>query len=63
MSLRASVMIMALLNAAHYSAALGADAWPTKTVRVIAAGAAGGPIDILARVVDRKSTRLNSSHT
>lgn len=54
MSLRASVMIMALLNAAHYSAALGADAWPTKTVRVIAAGAAGGPIDILARVVMAK---------
>jgi tripartite-type tricarboxylate transporter receptor subunit TctC len=31
-----------------------ADHWPTKTIRVIAAGAAGGPIDIMSRVVMQK---------
>lgn len=31
-----------------------ADAWPSKTIRVIAGGAAGGPIDIMSRVVMQK---------
>jgi tripartite-type tricarboxylate transporter receptor subunit TctC len=33
-----------------------ADPWPTKTIRILAAGAAGGPIDIMARVVGQKLT-------
>ena len=39
-----------------------ADNWPTKTIRVIAAGAAGGPIDIMSRVVMQKlSDQLGQS--
>ncbi len=30
------------------------DGWPTKTIRVLAAGAAGGPIDIMSRLVGQK---------
>ena len=42
--------------------ATAADAWPTKTIRVIAAGAAGGPIDIMSRVVMQKlSDQLGQS--
>jgi tripartite-type tricarboxylate transporter receptor subunit TctC len=33
-----------------------ADTWPTKTIRVLAAGAAGGPIDIMSRLVGQKLT-------
>jgi len=39
-----------------------ADNWPTKTIRVLAAGAAGGPIDIMSRVVMQKlSDQLGQS--
>ena len=34
----------------------GADTWPTKTIRVLAAGAAGGPIDIMSRLIGQKLT-------
>jgi tripartite-type tricarboxylate transporter receptor subunit TctC len=33
-----------------------ADNWPTKTIRILAAGAAGGPIDIMSRIVGQKLT-------
>lgn len=33
-----------------------ADTWPTKTIRVLAAGAAGGPIDVMSRLVGQKLT-------
>ena len=36
------------------AAAFAADSYPTKSVRVLAGGAAGGPIDIMARVVGQK---------
>ncbi len=36
--------------------------WPTKTIRVLAAGAAGGPIDLMSRVVMQKlSDQLGQS--
>ena len=39
-----------------------ADAWPSKSIRVLAGGAAGGPIDIMARVVGQKlSDQLGQS--
>jgi tripartite-type tricarboxylate transporter receptor subunit TctC len=38
------------------------DGWPSKTIRVLAAGAAGGPIDIMSRVVMQKlSDQLGQS--
>jgi tripartite-type tricarboxylate transporter receptor subunit TctC len=44
------------------TAAAPNDGWPTKTIRVIAAGAAGGPIDIMSRVVMQKlSEQLGQS--
>src|SRR5689334_19376000 len=33
-----------------------ADTYPTKTIRILTAGAAGGPIDIMARIVGQKLT-------
>jgi tripartite-type tricarboxylate transporter receptor subunit TctC len=43
-------------------AAAANDSWPNKTIRVIAAGAAGGPIDIMSRVVMAKlSEQLGQS--
>ena len=39
-----------------------ADVWPSKSIRVLAGGAAGGPIDIMARVVGQKlSDQLGQS--
>ncbi len=44
------------------TSALAADVWPSKTIRVLAAGAAGGPIDIMSRVVMQKlSDQLGQS--
>ena len=38
------------------------ETWPSKTIRVLAAGAAGGPIDIMSRVVMQKlSDQLGQS--
>ena len=53
----------ALATAALCSAnAFAADTWPTKTIRVLAAGAAGGPIDIMSRLVmQRLSEQLGQS--
>ena len=49
-------------TATFNTAALAADAWPSKTIRVLAAGAAGGPIDIMSRVVMQKlSDQLGQS--
>ena len=43
-------------------AALAADAWPSKTIRILAAGAAGGPIDVMSRLVGQKlSEQLGQS--
>src|SRR6187549_2017428 len=36
--------------------ACAADAYPSRPVRVLAGGAAGGPIDIMARVIGQKLT-------
>lgn len=42
--------------------AIAAETWPTKTIRIIAAGAAGGPIDIMSRVLGQKlSDQLGQS--
>jgi tripartite-type tricarboxylate transporter receptor subunit TctC len=49
---RSIVLFVAALLAA--SACFSADSYPTKPVRVLAGGAAGGPIDIMARVVGQK---------
>jgi len=38
------------------TSSFAADTWPTKTIRVLAAGAAGGPIDIMSRLVGQKLT-------
>jgi tripartite-type tricarboxylate transporter receptor subunit TctC len=39
-----------------------ADTWPSKTIRVLAGGAAGGPIDIMSRLVGQKlSDQLGQS--
>ncbi len=38
------------------------EAWPTKTIRILAAGAAGGPIDVMSRLVGQKlSEQLGQS--
>lgn len=54
MSKCASVIAATTVAISCNSVAIGADNWPTKTIRVIAAGAAGGPIDIMSRVVMAK---------
>lgn len=48
------VVIAAAATAFCGGAANAADTWPSKSIRVIAAGAAGGPIDIMSRVVMQK---------
>lgn len=48
--------IVSLLSAGIVAAATAGDAYPIKPIRVIAGGAAGGPIDIMARVVGQKLT-------
>ena len=55
-------MSVRLIRVALAAAALcslscfAADTWPTKTIRVLAAGAAGGPIDIMSRLIGQRLT-------
>jgi tripartite-type tricarboxylate transporter receptor subunit TctC len=53
------VLVLASFAAPH---SFAADPWPVKPIRVLAGGAAGGPIDIMARVVgQRLSEQLGQS--
>jgi tripartite-type tricarboxylate transporter receptor subunit TctC len=53
------VLVLASLVPIH---SFAADPWPAKPIRVLAGGAAGGPIDIMARVVgQRLSDQLGQS--
>jgi len=57
-----SVVVAAALAVLCGAPVFAADTWPGKTIRVLAAGAAGGPIDIMARVVGQKlSDQLGQS--
>ncbi len=38
------------------TASAAAGAWPTKTIRILAAGPTGGPIDVMSRLVGQKLT-------
>ena len=62
-----SVNVLTTALAAAITAALAlpvrAQSWPAKPVRLIVANSAGAATDVAGRVLDRKSTRLNSSHT
>ena len=53
---KAAAVTAAALLSASGSAAPANDGWPTKSIRVLAAGAAGGPIDIMSRLVGQKLT-------
>src|SRR5258705_2542713 len=54
--------IMSCLSAVCLAAASAGDTYPVKPIRVLAGGAAGGPIDIMARVVGQKlSDQLGQS--
>ncbi|HWI15723.1 MAG TPA: tripartite tricarboxylate transporter substrate binding protein [Burkholderiales bacterium] len=60
MPLRKAAMLFAVVLVA--GAAHAADRYPTKPIRVLAGGAAGGPIDIMGRVVAQKlSDRLGQT--
>jgi tripartite-type tricarboxylate transporter receptor subunit TctC len=48
-------LFVALITAGH---GIAADGYPNKSVRVLAGGAAGGPIDIMARVVGQKLAEM-----
>ncbi len=53
----ATVTVALATTAVH-----AADTWPSKTIRIVAPGAAGGPIDIMSRVVMQKlSEQLGQS--
>ena len=57
-----ATMVAAALCSTPGFAAPANDSWPSKTIRVLAAGAAGGPIDIMSRVVMQKlSEQLGQS--
>jgi tripartite-type tricarboxylate transporter receptor subunit TctC len=49
-----SVGVLSLAGASWMSSAMGADEYPAKPIRFIAAQAPGGPVDIMARVVGQK---------
>ena len=51
-SLRAVGIVFALVAAPGFAA----DNYPTKPIRVLAGGAAGGPIDIMSRILGQKLT-------
>src|SRR5258706_15688852 len=54
--------IMSCLSAVCLATASAGDTYPVKPIRVLAGGAAGGPIDIMARVVGQKlSDQLGQS--
>ena len=55
--LNASVLIALALGVCGLSAAapaLAADSWPTRTVRVIVPHPAGGPTDVVARIITKR---------
>ena len=56
MRIRASVMAaaFALCGALSVTTVLAAEAWPTRSVRVIVPHPAGGSVDAVARIVTRK---------
>ena len=49
-----AVFALSMLSLVANAIAQSADNWPSKTIRIIAAGAAGGPIDIMSRVLGQK---------
>ena len=51
-----AAMTAAALGGTSCFAAPANDGWPTKSIRVLAGGAAGGPIDIMSRLVGQKLT-------
>src|ERR1700675_4304745 len=51
---RVAVAAMMLATSCGYAA----ETYPTKPIRVLAGGAAGGPIDIMSRVVGQKLADL-----
>ena len=56
------VMALAVLCGTPVFAAPANDGWPSKTIRILAAGAAGGPIDVMSRLVGQKlSEQLGQS--
>ena len=56
-----TVTLAALCSTPAFAASAN-EGWPSKTIRVLAAGAAGGPIDIMSRVVMQKlSDQLGQS--
>ena len=57
--MRISGILLAIAIAA--SPAFG-QTFPEKPVRIVVPQPPGGGFDLAARVIDRKSTRLNSSH-
>src|SRR5258708_12741847 len=54
--------VISCVSAVCLAAASAGDTYPVKPIRVLAGGAAGGPIDIMARVVGQKlSDQLGQS--
>ena len=61
MFLRLLAFALACVSANVFGAAVAAE-YPVRPVHWIVAFPAGGANDIVARIIDRNSTRLNSSH-
>ncbi len=56
-----AAVTLAFSSAVNHAAPAN-DGWPTKTIRILAAGAAGGPIDVMSRLVGQKlSEQLGQS--
>ncbi len=55
-------MVALAATALCSTASFAAGAWPTKTIRILAAGPTGGPIDVMSRLVGQKlSEQLGQS--